>query len=108
MLELFGWDIGMSAMAALLLVVGALAIGVAAHVIGDVTVGYEWAITGVAALIGGYLGSEAFGTVSTFGVAFEGLYIVPALIGGLVLGAVVDVITRYATQGTYTHHPRPI
>lgn len=108
MLDLFGWDVGMSAIAALLLIVGALIIGAAAHAIGEVTLGYEWAITGAAALVGGYLGSEAFGTLSTFGVDFEGLYIVPALIGGLVVAVVVDAITRYATRGSYTHEPRPI
>jgi hypothetical protein len=28
---------------------------------------------------------------------------VPALIGGLVLGLVVEVVTRFVTGGTYTH-----
>ena len=65
MLDLFGWDVGFSGFAALLLIVGALAIGVIAHLIGTVRLGYEWAITGAAALVGGYIGSESFGTLST-------------------------------------------
>jgi hypothetical protein len=36
---------------------------------------------------------------------FEGLAIVPALIGGLVLGVVVEVATRLITGGTYTGRP---
>jgi len=108
MLELFGWDVGMSTFAALLLVAGALVIGLVAHFIGEVNVGYEWATTGVAALVGGYLGSEAFGTLSTLGPAFEGLYVVPALIAAIVVGGVVDAIVRYATEGRYTAAPRPI
>jgi uncharacterized membrane protein YeaQ/YmgE (transglycosylase-associated protein family) len=108
MLDLFGWDVGMSTFAAIMLVVGALAIGVVAHYIGEVTIGYEWAIVAVAALVGGYVGSEAFGTLSTWGVEFEGLFILPALIGGVVLGAAVDAITRFATSGSYVHEPRPI
>lgn len=108
MLDLFGWDVGMSTFAAILLVAGALLIGIVAHFIGEVTIGYEWAITGVAALVGGYLGSEAFAGLSTWGPAFEGLYIVPAIIGGLVLGGVVDALLRYSTAGTYVGHPRPI
>ncbi len=62
----------------------------------------------VAALIGGNIGSEALGTFSTWGYAFEGLYVLPALIGGVVLGFVVDAIIRYFTQGSYVHHAQPI
>lgn len=108
MLELFGWDVGMSTFAALLLVAGALVIGLMSFVIGEVNVGYEWATTGVAALVGAYLGSEALGTLSTWGPVFEGLYIVPALIAAIVVGGVVDAIVRYTTEGSYTAAPRPI
>ncbi len=108
MLDLLGWDIGMSAYAAILLVLGAILLGAVAHFIGDVRTGWEGPIAAVAALVGGYLGSEAFGTFSTWGYAFEGLYVVPALIGGVVLGAVIDAIVRYMTQGSYVGHPRPI
>jgi uncharacterized membrane protein YeaQ/YmgE (transglycosylase-associated protein family) len=98
----------MSLLAAILLVVGALAIGVIAHMIGEVTVGFEWATTGLGALVGGYIGSEAFGTLSTWGVAFEGLYVLPALIGAIVVGAIVDATVRYLTEGRYTGALRPI
>lgn len=108
MLDLFGWDVGMSAYAAILLAAGAILIGVVAHFIGDVTTGWEGSVATVAALIGGYVGSEALGTFSTWGYAFEGLYVLPALIGAVVLGFVVDAIVRYSTQGSYVHHARPI
>lgn len=108
MLELVGWDVGMSTVAAWLLVVGALIVGVVTQLIGDVTVGWHWAVTGLAALAGGWLGSEAFGTLSTWGPVYEGLYIVPALIGGLVAAAVVDALLRYLTKGSYVHHAQPI
>ena len=108
MLEVLGWDVGMSTYAAILLVLGAILLGVIAHIIGDVRTGWEGPVAAVAALIGGYLGSEAFGTFSTWGVAFEGLYVLPALIGGLVLGFVVDALVRYATEGSYVSHPSPI
>jgi hypothetical protein len=106
--ELFGWNVGMSALAALLLVAGALLIGVVAHYIGEAAVSWEWAATGAAALVGGYLGSESFGSVSTSGPVFEGLYVLSAVIGGLVLGGVVDALVRYSMQGSYARHARPI
>ncbi len=103
MLELYGWDVGMSTLAVVLLIAGAVVIGGASYFIGDVTAGFEGILTGLAALVGGYLGSEAFGTLSTWGPADEGLYIVPAVLGGIVLGGLVDAITRFATEGSYVH-----
>lgn len=109
MLDLFGWDVGMSLFAAILLIAGGLLIGVLASMIGEVRVGWEWAATAAAALVGGYLGSEALGGASTWGPVFEGLYIVPAIIGGLVLGVFVDALSRYSTAGSYVRHEaRPI
>jgi uncharacterized membrane protein YeaQ/YmgE (transglycosylase-associated protein family) len=108
MLELIGWNVGMSTLAAFFLIVGAVAIGVIFQLIGEVRVGWEWFATAAAALVGGYVGSEALGTVSTFGPAFEGLYVVTAIVGGVIIGAAVDAILRYSTHGSYMHEPRPI
>jgi hypothetical protein len=108
MLELFGWNIGMSGLALFLLVAGAILIGAIPLFIGEARTGYEWLATAAAVLVGGWLGSEAFGGVSTFGPVFEGLYVVTALVGGVVLGAVADVAVRFVSGGSYTHAPRPI
>ncbi|HET6379849.1 MAG TPA: GlsB/YeaQ/YmgE family stress response membrane protein [candidate division Zixibacteria bacterium] len=98
----------MTPLAAVLLVAGALIIGIVAQTLGEVTVGWHWAVVGVAALIGGWLGSEAFGTLSTRGPEYGDLYILPAIIGGVVLGAAIDLIVRYLTRGSYVSHPRAI
>ena len=108
MLELYGWDVGMNLTAALLLIAGALVIGGGLQLIGDVRIGFEFVFTAIAGLVGGYLGSEALGTLSTWGPVYEGLYIVPALIGGLVFGVVIDAVARFVTDGSYVHEPRPI
>jgi hypothetical protein len=107
-LDLFGWDVGMTAYAAILLVAGAVLIGVVTHVIGDVMTGWEGPTAALAAVIGGYAGSEALGTFSRWGFEFEGLFVVPALIGGIVLGFAIDAVIRYSTNGSYVHHGRPI
>jgi uncharacterized membrane protein YeaQ/YmgE (transglycosylase-associated protein family) len=108
MLDLLGWDVGMSLLAAIFTVAGALAIGVIAQLIGEVTFSLQWVVTGLGALIGGYIGSESLGTWSTWGASFDGLYIVPALIGAVVVGGIVDVVVRSLTAGHYTSAPRPI
>ena len=108
MLDLFGWDVGMSTLAVVLLIGGAIVIGGIFQLIGEVTIGWEWAVVSVGALVGGYLGSEALGELSTLGPQFQGLFIVPAIIGGVVLGAIVDALTRYLTRGSYLAEPRPI
>jgi uncharacterized membrane protein YeaQ/YmgE (transglycosylase-associated protein family) len=108
MLELFGWDVGMSGIAVFLLVAAALIAGAIPLFIGQVRTGYEWLATAAAVLVGGWLGSEAFGGISTYGPAFEGLYIVTALVGAVVLGVVADLAVRYVSGGSYTREPRPI
>ena len=108
MLDLFGWDVGMSTLAATLLVLGAIVIGTISAVVGEVRTGWEGPITAVAALVGGYLGSEALGALSTWGPEFEGLYVLPAIIGGVVFGFVADAATRYLTGGSYVAHTRPV
>jgi hypothetical protein len=40
-----------------------------------------------------------------FGPVWDGLALAPALIGGLVLGVVVEVATRLVTGGSYLHRP---
>ena len=107
MLELFGWEIGMNLWEAILLASGAVVIAAVAQYIGRTSFGYEWVFTGIAALVGGWLGSEAFGTLSTWGPVFEGLYLVPALIGAVVLGGIVDAAVRFSFGGTHLA-PRPI
>ena len=105
MLELWGWNLGVDWIGALLLVGGALAIGIAAQLIGRPGFGYDWIFTSLAALVGGWLGSEAFGTLSTWGPEVGGLYVLPALIGAVLLGGIVDAIGRSMAGGTYVAHP---
>ncbi len=108
MIELIGWKIGMDWLGLLLLGGGALVFGLIVQFIGETRTGYEWLVAGIAALVGGWLGSESFGTASTWGVVVDGLYVLPAIIGGVVLGGIVDVVVRTVTGGSYVHHPRPI
>lgn len=82
--------------------------GVIAQFIGETRTGYEWLIAGIAALVGGWLGSEAFGTVSTWGPEVENFFVLPALIGGVVVGGVVDAVVRTLTGGSFVAHARPI
>ena len=108
MVDFFGWQIGMDWIGLLLLVGGALVVGVIAQFIGETRTGYEWLIAGIGALVGGWIASESFGTLSTWGPAVAGFYVLPALIGGVVLGGVVDAVARTMTGGSYVAHPRPI
>jgi uncharacterized membrane protein YeaQ/YmgE (transglycosylase-associated protein family) len=108
MLDLVGWNLGIGAWAALALVVGGLLLGLLAQSIGEVVAGYEWSLTAVAGIVGGWLGSEAFGSASTWGPEWDGLFIVPAIIGGVVLGVVIDLIARWITGGSLIGHHRAI
>jgi uncharacterized membrane protein YeaQ/YmgE (transglycosylase-associated protein family) len=95
-LGVFGW---------LALAVGALIFGGIAQFVGDTRTGYEWLIDGVAAGFGALVASEFIVAWQTFEPVWDGLALVPALIGGLVVGIVVEVATRYLTGGTYATRP---
>lgn len=107
MLDLFGIEIEVTWLGVGGIALAALAIGLVAQLIGEVRTGYEWVATALGAFVGAVIASEWLGAFSAWGTTWEGVAILPALTGGLVLGAVVDVIVRTATGGSYVHAARP-
>ncbi len=100
----FAITIGFGGLA--LLIAGALVFGVIAQFVGETKTGYEWLVDAIAFGVGALIASEFIVGLQTVGPVWDGLVLVPALIGGLVLGIVVEVATRYSTGGTYAgHHP---
>jgi hypothetical protein len=81
--------------------------GLALTFIGEVRVGYEWLITSLAAFIGGFVASEYL-AVQSFEPVWEGIALVPAIVGGLVAGLAIDLLARYLSGGSLTHGPRPV
>jgi uncharacterized membrane protein YeaQ/YmgE (transglycosylase-associated protein family) len=88
-----------------LLIVGALIFGAVAQFVGEARTGFEWLGDAIAAGIGALIASEFIVAWQTFQPVWDGLALVPALIGGFVLGLVVEVTTRYLTGGTYSGRP---
>ena len=84
---------------------GALLFGVIAQFLGETRTGYEWLVDGLAVGVGAVIASEFVISFRTYAPVFDGLALVPALIGGLALGVVVELATRYLTGGTYTTRP---
>jgi hypothetical protein len=93
-LGLGGWAI---------LVAGSLIFGGIAQLIGETRTGYEWLVDAFGAAIGALVASEFIIAWQALGPVVDGLAIVPALIGGLVVGLVVEIATRLVTGGHYTH-----
>jgi hypothetical protein len=96
--------ISMGVFGALVLVAGAVVIAIGTQLVGEVKFGLEWALVGIAALAGGFVASEWIVGLRTFEPVFDGLALVPALIGGLAAGIAVDAVTRYGTHGSYLGH----
>ncbi|HEX2625400.1 MAG TPA: hypothetical protein VHL56_00675 [Candidatus Limnocylindrales bacterium] len=92
----------------LALLAGALLFGVIAQFIGEVRTGYEWLADFIAAAIGAVIASEFIISLRTYEPVWDGLAIVPAIVGGLALGVVVELGTRYLTGGRYTSHPMAV
>ena len=89
----------------LVIVAGALLFGVIAQFIGETRTGFEWLVDAIAAFAGALIASEFVISFRGYEPVFDGLALVPALIGGLALGVVVELATRYLTGGHYTTRP---
>jgi len=89
----------------LVLLAGALLFGVLAQLIGETRTGYEWLVDGIAAALGALVASEFIISARTWEPVWDGLAIVPALIGGIAVGVVIELATRFLTGGRYTTHP---
>ena len=89
----------------LVLLAGALLFGVLAQLIGETRTGYEWLVDGIAAAVGALVASEFIISARTWEPVWDGLALVPALIGGIVVGVVIELATRYLTGGRYTTRP---
>jgi uncharacterized membrane protein YeaQ/YmgE (transglycosylase-associated protein family) len=89
----------------IVLIVGALVFGAVAQFIGETRTGYEWLVDAIAAGIGALVASEFIVSWRSFEPTWDGLALVPALLGAIVVGVVVEVATRYMTGGTYSGRP---
>jgi len=99
----FGFSMGL--FGALALVAGAVVFGVLVQLLGTPSFGYEWVATAIAAFLGGFAASEFVVGFRSFDPLYEGLALVPAIIGGILLGGVVAIGARYLASDTYTTHP---
>jgi uncharacterized membrane protein YeaQ/YmgE (transglycosylase-associated protein family) len=83
---------------AIIMIAFAFVLGVAAQMYGEKHSTYEWLITGIAAVAGAFVASEYLGAFSAYGPQFDGLAVVPALIGAVVVGVIADLSTRTAVS----------
>lgn len=82
-----------------ILIVGAIVIGALAQYLVREHLGYEGIVTAIGAGIGGYVGGAFhLGGLAGWGTAYYGLAIFPALIGGLIIAAAVEVVMYYALR----------
>lgn len=86
----------------LVLIVGSLVFGAGAQMIGQPRAGFEWLGDAIAVAVGALVASEFIVAWRTFEPAWDGLALVPALLGGVVVGLIVELATRYMTGGNYT------
>ena len=100
----FTFELGYLALVALVL--GSIAIGVAFYVLGDPQFNYEWLVTAIAAFIGGFAVSEFVTAFRDYEPVWDGLAVIPALIGGVIVGGVAAGVTRYLTRAQMSAQAR--
>lgn len=89
----------MGVLAITVIVAAGLVIGLGVQYLTKPASQFEWLIVAITTSIGAYLGSEWLAanvfTTLAGGPEFDGLVIIPAIIVGLVLGLLGDMVTRY-------------
>lgn len=86
------------------LVVVGLVIGLAVQFLAKSAIRYEWLIVAIAIVFGGYFASESFPgstvfeSVKDWGPSFDGMFVIPAIIGALILGIVADLGMRRSPE----------
>jgi uncharacterized membrane protein YeaQ/YmgE (transglycosylase-associated protein family) len=107
MIEILGVQIGMTWAGLAVLAIGAIVLGLAGQWIGTVRTRFEWLPDALAAFLGGFIASESLGSLSTWGPEWEGMFLVPALIGAVIATLAVDMVVRWGTGGSFTGHAHP-
>jgi hypothetical protein len=95
----FTYAIGMWGIIAL--IVGAVVVGVGIQLFGEAHFGYEWLVTALGAGIAAFVTSEFIVGFRAWEPLFDGLALVPAILGGLVVGVVVAAATRFLATDTF-------
>jgi len=103
------FTITMTTLGWLLLIGGAIVIGIVYQLIGqlvaEVHMPFEWVVTAIFAFLGGLVAGQFVTAWLTIEPVWEGLALAPALIGGLVTGGVAAIVVRLLTGGTLIGHP---
>jgi uncharacterized membrane protein YeaQ/YmgE (transglycosylase-associated protein family) len=87
------------------LIVGALVFGVIVQLTTDAPTGFEWIVDAIAAFLGALVASELVVAWRTVEPVWDGLALVPAVLGGLVVGVVVDLAARFLAGGRPAGRP---
>jgi uncharacterized membrane protein YeaQ/YmgE (transglycosylase-associated protein family) len=98
----FTFDLGLAGIA--LLIVGALAFAFVAPLLGK-SVEFEGLVDAVAAFAGALIASEFVIAWQAFAPVWDGVALIPALAGGLVVGIVADMLMRLMGAGTPSSRP---
>ena len=82
------------------IVVVALVVGVGVQYLTKSAFSYEWLVVALAGAFGAYfasetfVGSTVFEGIKSWGPEFDGMFVVPAVIGGIILAIVADLGVR--------------
>ena len=89
------------------IVVVAILVGIGIQYLMGGTSSYEWFVVALAGALGAYFSSEWIVTTNLFGITnwgpeLDGLFAVPAAIGGVLLALIADIGVRVAAPQSLT------
>lgn len=84
----------MGSSALLVLLGAAVMLGVVLQALGNSRMYSRWPATALASAVGGYVASELVGALSAGAWEWDGLALVPGVLGVVITGALVDLVLR--------------
>jgi uncharacterized membrane protein YeaQ/YmgE (transglycosylase-associated protein family) len=80
--------------AVLLVLAAGIVCGFVAQAVGSQRYRFEWLITAIGAGLGALAGGRYLETWTTWGPSFDGLYVLPAVLGAIFVGGVFEITMR--------------
>jgi uncharacterized membrane protein YeaQ/YmgE (transglycosylase-associated protein family) len=86
----------------ILLIVAALVLGFVAQMIATPRFSYDWAIAAIGGAIGAFVAGQYLGVLTTWGPLYDGMYLLPAALGAIIVAAAVEAVVRLTGPTTTT------
>ncbi len=86
----------------ILLIVAALVLGFVVQMVGTPRFSYDWVLAAVGGAVGAFVAGQYLGVLTNWGPLYDGIFLLPAALGAIILAAAVEAVVRLTGPTTTT------